>query len=52
MKDKPYVECECGIKVYGKSEEHARKLLPAHKVSKRHKEIIEILKRKGKESKN
>ncbi|GAH80085.1 unnamed protein product [marine sediment metagenome] len=42
---KHYVECECGIRVYGRTKEHAKKLLPAHKRSKRHKDIIEIKER-------
>ncbi len=44
MKQKNFVECECGIKVGGKSKEHARKLLPEHQRSKIHRERIEAIK--------
>lgn len=41
-----FVECECGARVCGKSKAHAESLLPAHKRSKLHKQIMEIKKRK------
>ncbi len=40
-----FVECGCGARVYGKSKAHAESLLPAHRRSKLHKQIIEIKKR-------
>ncbi len=43
-----FVECECGARVYGTSKAHAESLLPAHKTSKLHKQIMEIAKRKEK----
>ncbi len=46
-KQKPYVECECGARIYGNSVEHAKSILPEHKRSKRHKELMEIKKRKN-----
>ena len=46
---KPYVECECGARVYGNSIEHAKSILPEHNRSKRHKELMEIKKRKEKQ---
>ncbi len=50
-KQKPYVECECGAKVYGNfSLASAEKNLPAHKNSKRHKELMEIKKRSKNET--
>ena len=42
-----FVECDCGARVYGISKAHARSLLPAHKRSKKHKELMEIKKRKN-----
>ena len=41
-REKHFVECECGAKVYGSSVLHAKKNLPAHKKSKKHKELMEI----------
>ncbi len=46
--NKIYVECECGARVYGKSKVHAKSLLPAHKTSRLHKQIMEIKKRNEK----
>lgn len=43
-KEQNFVICECGIKVKGKSQEHAKKLLPAHKSSKTHKQRMEAIK--------
>ncbi len=40
-----FVECECGARIYGKSKAHAESLLPAHRRSKLHKQIMEIKKR-------
>ena len=49
-KEKPFVICECRAKVYGNySLESAKANLPAHKKSKKHKELMEILKRKQSE---
>ncbi len=48
-KKKFFVECECGARVYGKNEPHAKSLLPAHKRSKRHEDLMEIKKRKERE---
>ncbi len=45
-KNDRYVICDCGAKIYGVSKEHAKKLLPAHKRSKRHKESMEIKQRR------
>ncbi len=45
-KSKPYVECECGARIYGSSLKHAERNLPAHQGSKRHKELMQIKKRK------
>ncbi len=47
---KEFVECECGVLVYGSSVLHAERNLPAHKKSKKHKELMEI-KKKGKNEK-
>lgn len=43
---KEFIECECGARVYGTSKAHAKSLLPAHKRSKKHKELMEIKKRR------
>ena len=40
-----FVECECGARIYGTSKIHAKSLLPAHRRSKKHKELMEIKKR-------
>ena len=41
-----FVECECGARVYGNySKLSAEKNLPAHRTSKKHKELMEIKKR-------
>lgn len=45
-KSKPYVECECGARIYGSSLKHAERNLPAHQGSKRHEELMQIKKRK------
>ncbi len=45
-KDLVFVECVCGARVYGKSKAHAKSLLPAHKTSRLHKQIMEIKKRR------
>lgn len=45
-KERSFVECECGYRVYGRSEKHAKSLLPEHKKSKRHKELMEIKERR------
>jgi hypothetical protein len=50
-KQKTYVECECGTKVYGFSEHHAKQNLKLHKTSKKHKELMELKRRWTKESK-
>ncbi len=44
---KEFIECECGARVYGISKAHAKSLLPAHKSSKLHKQIMEIKKRRN-----
>ena len=44
QKERHYVICECGAKVYGNySKISAEKNLPAHKISKKHKELIDLL---------
>ncbi len=43
-----YVECECGARIKGISINHANSLLRAHQMSKRHKELMEITKRRNK----
>lgn len=47
VKEKNYVECECGSRIKGKSKVHAEKLMYAHLNSKKHKELMEIKKRRG-----
>jgi len=42
--NKPFVECECGMKIYGNSQLHAEKLLPKHKESRNHKERMSAIK--------
>ena len=44
-KDLAFVECECGARIYGTSKSHDESLLPAHRRSKLHKQIMEIKKR-------
>lgn len=45
--EKPFVVCECGAKIYGNySLESAKANLPAHRKSKRHKELMEIKSRR------
>ena len=46
MDKQVFIECECGARIYGTSKVHAKSLLPAHKGSKKHKELMEIKKRK------
>lgn len=42
-----FVECTCGIKIKGLSELHAKRNLQIHKrVSRRHKERMELLRKK------
>lgn len=41
-----FVECECGAKIYGNSILNAKRNLPAHKKSKRHRELMEIKSRR------
>ena len=44
--EKPHVECECGAIINGKSVVHAESLMAMHVISKRHKELMEIKKRR------
>jgi len=46
MRKKYSVECECGAIINGNSLEHAKKLLPEHRRSKRHKEMMDYIKRR------
>ena len=41
------VECECELKIKGFSENHANQNLKLHKHSKRHKERMELIRRKN-----
>ena len=42
MKDnKPFVDCECGLRVKGNSKVHAEANLHNHKKSKLHKKLME-----------
>ena len=43
-----YVECKCGARIKGISENHAKSLLEAHLRSKKHKELMEIKARREK----
>lgn len=45
-KEDNFVECECGAIINGISKEHAEKLLPEHRRSKRHKENMEAKSRR------
>ena len=45
-REKHFVECECGAKIYGNSILNAQRNLPAHRKSKRHKELMEIKSRR------
>ncbi len=45
---KYFIECECGAKVYGISLLQAKSNLTPHRISKRHKELMEIKKGKNK----
>jgi len=45
-KEKTFVECGCGMDVFGFSEKHARQNLFTHKtVSKKHKQFLELKKK-------
>ena len=46
-KENKFVECECGARIKGNSKDHAEKLMYAHLNSKKHKELMEIKKRRG-----
>lgn len=40
------IECDCGMDVFGRSEEHARQNLKIHRnISKKHKEFLSIKKK-------
>lgn len=43
-KERPFIICECGAKIYGKSIKHAEKLLPEHKRSRIHLERMDAIK--------
>lgn len=49
-KEKTYVECECGAKIHGFSEHHAKENLKLHKYSRKHKELMELKKKWQKEN--
>jgi len=51
MTDDIYVECECGARIRGISENHALSLMDVHLSSKRHKELMEIKARREENSK-
>lgn len=42
MPEENFIICECGAKINGTTKAHAEGLLPEHKTSKRHKELMEI----------
>tara|TARA_Y100000034_G_scaffold133347_1_gene198565 strand:+ start:817 stop:981 length:165 start_codon:yes stop_codon:yes gene_type:complete len=46
-KKQPYdIECECGMKIRGFSEHHAKQNLKIHKqTSQKHKELLELKKK-------
>jgi len=46
-KERFFTECECGAKIYGNSVLNAERNLPAHKRSKKHKELMEIKTRRN-----
>lgn len=46
MTEDKFVECECGAIINGKSKLHAERLMEEHLTSKRHKELMEIKKRR------
>jgi len=46
MTEEIYVECECGARIKGISENHAESLMETHLRSKKHKELMEIKKRR------
>ena len=48
MKKENEVECECGAIVKGNSKLHAEANLKEHKTSRRHRENMEIKKRRDK----
>ena len=48
MTEEIYVECECGARIKGISDNHAGSLMEAHLRSKKRKELMEIKKRRKK----
>ena len=42
MENKPFIICDCGLKITGNSQAHAEANLKNHKESKLHKKLMEV----------